>query len=328
MITVGTTVNGRDRWEKLFYPGWKADSLLLSIEEGDIRWCSATVSEAPMRRQPRHSSEMLSQALMGHPLLVIDSQGEWLFAMGSDGYCGWINKGSVKMMDNDAMKRWRSSNRVVVSSVDQVRGYGDSIGSEAMTVLVDGNILEAQDSVGAQSGRVRVLLPDGRMVWVDSGSLSELAAWASQCLDGAKVTDFARAMTGVPYLWGANTTKEADCSGLVKAAYLHCGHIVPRDAWQQALLGTHVSADMYAGLQVGDLLFFDNGSGNGRISHVGIVDGAGRIVHASGRVRDESLNPCDEDYIGREILFGVSLKDAAGTPGLISVILHPWYFSE
>jgi cell wall-associated NlpC family hydrolase len=68
--------------------------------------------------------------------------------------------------------------------------------------------------------------------------------------------------------------------------YKVCGKDLPRDASQQVMQGVAV-ADISAA-QEGDLLFFDNAEG--RIIHVGIYMNGGKVIHASGMVRVDSVD--------------------------------------
>ena len=92
---------------------------------------------------------------------------------------------------------------------------------------------------------------------------------------------------GSPYLWGGRTVMGIDCSGLTQVCFKACGKALLRDASQQATQGTLV-----AGLDNArrdDLCFFCNNEG--RIIHVGIYLGDGKIVHSSGQVRIDTLTP-------------------------------------
>ena len=54
----------------------------------------------------------------------------------------------------------------------------------------------------------------------------------------------------------------------------------------QAQEGTAVDSVLTA--KLGDLAFFNNDEG--RITHVGIILGAGKIIHASGKVKIDSID--------------------------------------
>ena len=68
--------------------------------------------------------------------------------------------------------------------------------------------------------------------------------------------------------------------------YRQYGASIPRDAGQQAKKGRSLS--FLEECLPGDLAFFDNTEG--AITHVGIVLEDGKIIHASGRVRVDSLD--------------------------------------
>jgi hypothetical protein len=109
-----------------------------------------------------------------------------------------------------------------------------------------------------------------------------------------------RCFAGAPYLWGGRTDWGVDCSGLVQATYAMRGTALPRDTDLQAAAGDAVPLTSNgAGYQAGDLLFFAE---DGRISHVALWAGAGRIVHSAlsrGGVSTDQL--LDDGPIARRL---------------------------
>jgi cell wall-associated NlpC family hydrolase len=91
---------------------------------------------------------------------------------------------------------------------------------------------------------------------------------------------------GSPYLWGGRSPFGIDCSGLSQMVYKINGIQIPRDANKQAEIGETI--DFINEAIEGDLVFFDNEEGN--IIHVGIYLGKSKIIHASGKVRIDTID--------------------------------------
>jgi hypothetical protein len=100
------------------------------------------------------------------------------------------------------------------------------------------------------------------------------------------IANVARSFLNVPYLWGGRTHFGIDCSGFTQIVYKLKGINLKRDASIQAQEGTAVDSVLTA--KLGDLAFFNNDEG--RITHVGIILGAGKIIHASGKVKIDSID--------------------------------------
>lgn len=95
------------------------------------------------------------------------------------------------------------------------------------------------------------------------------------------VVDIARQYIGkTPYLWGGITPAGFDCSGLTQYCYKKIGISIPRTSRSQYQSGAFIPADRTDLLEPGDLLFFGTNKDPGRIHHVAIYSGNGRMIHA------------------------------------------------
>lgn len=132
----------------------------------------------------------------------------------------------------------------------------------------------------------------------DTGSYLGPAGAANTALQAAV------AKRGSAYEWGAEGPSEFDCSGLMMWAFRAAGISLPHSSRSQYTLGRPVSKDQ---LQPGDLVFFDDGSGDpSAIHHVGMYVGSGKMVDAptEGQVVDVRSATGDGHYIGARRLVG------------------------
>ena len=145
-------------------------------------------------------------------------------------------------------------------------------------------------------------MADGREAWVKSSDVASLDDWAaSRRPEGEILVSFAKSLLGTPYMWGGNTAKYFDCSGLVKFVYLMNGVLLPRNAREQIHLGVEVPFD-FSRMLPGDLVFFGRKTSDGKIAsvtHVAMYIGDGRIIHSSQLVRINSLRSGEPDSYGR-----------------------------
>lgn len=108
-----------------------------------------------------------------------------------------------------------------------------------------------------------------------------------------KVVDAACAWIGVPYRYGGDSRSGVDCSGLVCMAFQKgAGIKLPRSSREQHSFCKEVSRKK---IKPGDLLFFTNNKGGGRINHVGIYVGNNKMIHSSSS-RGVIISSLDEDY--------------------------------
>lgn len=330
-LTVGGKTTSSDARDALVaHMNLSGDDWVNQIEVfPDTLWALPRVSVAKMRVNPAHSAELATQALMGMPLRVLETKGEWARVQTPDGYIGWMTEGSIAPKTVAEMDAWRSSPRYVVTNPYQTRAYTSSTATglrDVVTDLVNGDIVELAPEARLENGRWEVKLPDGRVGYVSKDDLTPIYQWAHQPFDAQKILDLAYSMEGTPYLWGGTSVKSLDCSGLAKVCYLANGIILMRDASQQATTGTRIEASDWRECQPGDLLFFGNAK-TGKVTHVAIYDHDGKYVHSSGRVKRNSVDPDDESYLTTPFLHAVRIHGNENTRGIQLAKDHPWYFN-
>ncbi|MGW5746979.1 C40 family peptidase [Amycolatopsis sp. NPDC003861] len=109
---------------------------------------------------------------------------------------------------------------------------------------------------------------------------------------------------GSQYEWGSTGPNTFDCSGLTSWAYKQAGITLPRTSRQQFTAGKTASL---SSLAPGDLLFFDDGTGDAsKIHHVGMYVGNGKMVDAptEGQVVDVRSMKGDGHLMGARRIVG------------------------
>lgn len=286
-----------------------------------------TIPVANIRTTPSHAAELSTQAVMGTPMVVMDTVGEWLHILLPDSYTGFIISSSVQQRDSTIMSQWREAYRVVAIAPLVTEVYADTLAhsSDRITWLPAGAIVEGR--IDKSAAHTAITLPDGTKGFCDTDKIIDLSELANTPTDPATVLYTAHGAIGSPYLWGGTTLLAPDCSGLVKAAYFATGIILPRDASAQALCGIDIPVSRPDLWMQGDLLFFTGDNPN-KITHVAIYDNADTYIHSSGKVFIASTVPSHPLYLNRPVVRVVRIKGAEGTEGITPLKSHPSYFNE
>jgi gamma-D-glutamyl-L-lysine dipeptidyl-peptidase len=286
-----------------------------------------TLSVINLRKDPDHRAELVSQAILGTPVMVLKNKGSWLLIQTPDKYIAWTESSSVNRMRRTEMNLWKKSERVIYlensgwiySGLEQSSIVGD---------LVAGSILQKS---GESQSYVNVILPDGRKGVVIKKDVMSFDTFRSQTINNADgVIKRAISLLGVPYLWGGSSTKGVDCSGFVQTVYFNNGLILLRDASLQALHGRPVDISGGFGLlREGDLLFFGSKVNTDlHVTHVAIYMGDSEYINSSGRVIVNSLDSTRTNYNSyrkKSLLAARRIIDVNNDPGIVPVIRHLWY---
>ena len=270
------------------------DSVQMLPDEalGELRFAVVNNSVANLRSEGKHAAELATQSLLGTPLKVLKTNGDFYLVQTPDHYISWVDHGGIKLMGPYDYEQWLASQKIIYM---QTYGYvfSDEKRNEKVADLVLGSILKI---TGQDENFYFVQFPDGRTGMVDKKEAMLFNDWLAGLQPGPELIEkYARELTGVPYLWGGTSAKGVDCSGFTKTVYFMNGYIIPRDASQQIFAGKVVDPQLkFEGLEKGDLLFFGTKASAGKkqkVTHVGIWLGNGEFIHASKQVRLSSIDP-------------------------------------
>lgn len=189
------------------------------------------------------------QLLLGTPVNLLEDCDGWSFVQAPDGYVGYVKSSALA-------PRGAPTHQVGTFAT---HGYAaEDIKSPDIAALPFG---------------ARVTVTDERRKFYETEQgfipKSQLRPLDRPFDDPATI---AQLHFGVPYLWGGNSTRGIDCSGLIAAALHACNLPCPADSdLQQAILGTAIAPD--APMRRGDLIFWQG--------HVGMMVDETTLIHAN-----------------------------------------------
>lgn len=283
-----------------------------------LTWAIVALSSAFMRLEPDFEAPLENQMLMGALVETYETNRYWVKVKAED-YTGWVTELSLKVISDIDKDLYLAADKwICVAEHTRIR----EAASERSAPLCDftmGNLVR-QTGV-SKDGWVKVLLPDGRDGWVLEHEVMDFRKWAESREQSAReIVSLACSFVGTPYMWGGNSIKHFDCSGLVKFCYYMNGIILPRNARQMINSGTPVKDGDF---RPGDLLFFGTKKPL-KVAHVGLYMGDGRMVHSSQLVRIDVLANYNREMVGACRILGNVDKDM----GAWSILRSPYYFPQ
>ena len=319
------------------------------------RMAVTALSENMMRLNPDYESPLETQALMGTIVEIIGEESYWRQVVTPEPYTAWCTNLGLVEMTAEQINEYKAAPKYICTVQHSGVYETPSVKSRRLSDLSMGNLLRIVYKEGkkvkpsVKKKWAEVMLPDGRKGWTPAADLKPFAEWAGkQKLTAENIVSTAMQFEGTPYLWGGASSKGLDCSGLVRLTFMMNGHLLPRNASQQVNHGREIimecdhsitpdSDKLYQEmltrtkhLQPGDLVFFGSPEtfwSKEKITHVGIYIGNGRIIHASHKVRVNSLIPGEKDYYenSHRLLKARRFINWQG-PGMIPIIQSPAYF--
>lgn len=214
--------------------------------EGEAAQVIAPVTA--VRRSPADGAMQDTQLLYGEGFRVYDMKNGWAWGQAvADDYVGYVLAEDLGVVLQPTHKL-----AVLRSFIYRT--------PDIKTRPLMGVSFGAQLSVGETVEKFAAL-EDGGFIYADH--IVPLNAYESDWVD------VARRFIGAPYFWGGRESGGLDCSALVQLALQACGMACPRDTYmQEAVLGERVDMP-----ERGDIVFWKG--------HVGIISGAGLLLHAN-----------------------------------------------
>jgi len=223
---------------------------------------------APIRIEPDHRSEMVSQLLFGECCIItIVEKSGWVKIVNKlDAYTGWCRHSHFQEIDD--AQYYLEENSLTADWVSEIDFNGHMMmvpfGS-SLTAMKNGNVFWRRNQVHYKGN-----------VWEPSKAKH----------DAKTIKQLAFKFLNTSYLWGGKSVFGIDCSGFTQSVYKFLNIHLLRDAQQQATQGELVGFLQQA--HCGDLAFFDDEEG--RIVHVGILLNPDEIIHAAGKVRIDKID--------------------------------------
>ncbi len=229
------------------------------------------LSVVPCRAEASDKSEMVTQLLFGEWFKILEERNAWTkIKISYDGYECWIGSKQFLALSGSSYLELEKSN--CANTFELVQVITDVNHSLHIPVLL---------------GTTLPFFTGKTFMMANQEYKYEGLTNANSILKSrAAIIENAFLYLHAPYLWGGRNPFGIDCSGFTQMVFKLNGIKLKRDAFQQAEEGETLSFLEEA--EEGDLAFFDNEEG--RIIHVGILLKNNKIIHASGKVRIDSLD--------------------------------------
>lgn len=216
-----------------------------------MRYGICKLSVVPMRKEASHESELVSELLFNDIYEVIEENDEWVKVRCLyDLYEGWVRKLQHYEISDKEYNECLKKVKYIITS--PISYYNNKV------LSFGSKIFEEREN--------SILL--------------------RKKFDSRIMVESAIKLLDTPYRWGGKSIMGIDCSAFVQLCAKVAGFKLPRDASQQVNHG--VTVNFLSDAKSGDIAFFENE--NRRITHVGILLSNDKIIHASGKVRIDTLD--------------------------------------
>lgn len=228
------------------------------------------LSVVPMRAEASDKAEIVNQILFGETFKILHKEDSWIkIQLDWDEYEGWVDSKQFISIDSKLHKKY-----LEVESAYCFELCSTAIGNNHYLPLTLGARLPSFDGLHFKFLKEKLLF-NGKNIKPNDIQVNDKI-----------IEKCATKYLNAPYLWGGKSPFGIDCSGFTQMVFKMLGKRILRDAYQQAQMGE--SVDFILTTKIGDLAFF--GNSDNKITHVGIILGNNKIIHAHGKVRIDNID--------------------------------------
>ena len=186
-------------------PGFVAFVLIVSALPG----AAVVQPVADMHATPTADSEVVSQAIYGKNVDVLEQRDGWGRVRTADNYTGWMTMAALR-----TDRSYATGGRVaeVQSLFAHLYRETDVVKHAPLLTVPFETRLEVIAEPPGKERWLQVRLPDDRTAWVQSGDV----AFDVKPLSIAETLVFSKRFLGLPYTWGGTSSYGYDCSGFVQ----------------------------------------------------------------------------------------------------------------
>ena len=224
-----------------------------------------------MYSKPTEDADVVSQAIYGSNVTLMEEREGWAHIRTADDYTGWTPLSMLRPAP--AYASTDGAAQVVSLFAHIYREASVTRHAPLLTVPFETR-LEAVSKPSSEDRWLQVRLPDDRAGWIQTGDV----AFHLKPLSIPEMLALAKRFMGAPYTWGGTSSFGYDCSGFAQMLERRRGVLMPRDAQPQADW-TGLAPVKREDLQPGDLLYF--GSSDKRITHTGVYLGDDKFIDAT-----------------------------------------------
>ncbi|EIT86349.1 NLP/P60 protein [Fictibacillus macauensis ZFHKF-1] len=237
-----------------------------------------------------------TQALYGNKVTITEEQGDWVKVAVdgqptprlATGYPGWMPKRQLTY--SKSFRRMQDKPFVLVKHPTTWL-FKDSKRKQADKEISYNTRLPITDVQGPTIG---VMIPNGETRYIERAHIKiYFMKEAIQPPSPDELVNEGKKFIGLPYLWAGTSGFGFDCSGFTHTLYKAAGITIPRDSGPQSQGGQPVAKE---NLRKGDLLFFAYDQGKGKVHHVGMYAGDGKMIHSPNTSTTVRIDPIEGIY--------------------------------